>query len=123
MADRSCRIQGLAALITISLTMPTIAQEPKPVDPPAVDLIRRQDWEAATTTRAPYPQSPNSIGNWEVGLMTAPGYWHSGWPYGPREAPPWGYPGLVGGPFVGYPWGWPFYSGRAGQNWSNGLSL
>ena len=30
---------------------------------------------------------------------------------------------MGGGPFVGYPWGWPGYSGRAGQNWSNGLSL
>ena len=99
--------------------MPTIAQEPKPVDPPTTDLIRRQDWEAAATRHA----SPEPHCNWEVGLTNAPGYWHSGWPYGPREAPPWGYPGLVGGPFVGYPWGWPGFSGRAGQNWSNGLSL
>lgn len=51
-----------------------------------------------------------------------PGYFHSGHPYGPRVAPPWGYPGLAGGPSIAYPWGYG-YSGRAGVNWSNGLSL
>jgi uncharacterized protein (TIGR03000 family) len=124
MADRSTGLRGLAAFITVCLTMPGTgrAQDSKPNDPPGPDLIRRHDWEAATT-RAPYPEAAPQC-NWEVGLMTAPdGYYHSGWPYGPRVAPPWGYPGLVGGPFVTYPWGWPGYSGRAGQNWSNGLSL
>lgn len=111
-------------MLTISAAMAGAgkAQEAKPADPSTVDLIRRHDWEAATT-RAPYPDAAPHC-NWEVGLMTAPeGYYHSGWPYGPRVAPPWGYPGLVGGPFVTYPWGWPGFSGRAGQNWSNGLSL
>ena len=85
-------------------------------------LIRRQDWEAALNP-APYPQ-PTCTGNWQVGITAGPGgSYHSGWPYGPRVAPPWGYPGLGGGPYVGYPWGWPGYSARAGQNWSNGLSL
>ena len=60
-----------------------------------------------------------------VGVTAGPGkeQWHSGFPYGPTVAPGWGYYGLGGGPFVGYPWGWPGYSARAGQNWSNGLSL
>lgn len=72
--------------------------------------------------------------DWEMGVSAGPGFggfggfgdgtYHSGWPYGPRVAPSWTYPGLAGGPFVGYPWGWPgYFSGRAGQNWSNGLSL
>lgn len=127
MADRLTGYRGLAAFITVCLTMPGTghSQEPAPaVNSPTSDttLIRRHDWESATT-RAPYPEAAPQC-NWEVGLMTAPdGYYHSGWPYGPRVAPPWGYPGLVGGPFVTYPWGWPGYSGRAGQNWSNGLSL
>jgi len=60
-----------------------------------------------------------------VGVAAGPtfgnGYYHSGWPYGPRIAPAWGYAGLGGGPYVGYPFG--YYSGRAGSNWSNGLSL
>jgi uncharacterized protein (TIGR03000 family) len=125
MTDRLCGWYGVAAFITVCVAMPGNgrAQAPGPAEPPAADstLIRRHDWEAAQI-RAPYPE-PGC--NWEVGLMTAPdGYFHSGWPYGPRVAPPWGYPGLAGGPFVTYPWGWPgFYSGRAGQNWSNGLSL
>jgi uncharacterized protein (TIGR03000 family) len=61
-----------------------------------------------------------------VGPAYGPGYYHSGWPYGPRTAAPWGYYGLAGGPFVGYPLGNPalfIFGGRAGQNWSNGLSL
>src|SRR4029453_9755276 len=89
MADR---FRGsLGAFIPLCLALPGTgrAQEPKPVDPPGPDLIRRHDWEGATT-RAPYPEpTPNC--NWEIGLMTAPGYYHSGWPYGPRVAPEWGY--------------------------------
>jgi uncharacterized protein (TIGR03000 family) len=131
---------GAAAFITICVAMPRagLAQAPTPAvpslpppalvppgpTPPGSDaaLIRRQDWEGALNP-APYPQ-PDCPGNWQVGITAGPGgYYHSGWPYGPQVAPPWGYPGLMGGPFVGYPWGWPGYSGRAGQNWSNGLSL
>jgi len=127
MADQSRRIHGVAAFILTSLTMPAaaIAQDPKPVDPSANDttLIRRQDWEAAGT-HAPCPE-PGLRRRCEFGIDAGPGkaQWHSGWPYGPTVAPPWGYYGLEGGPFVGYPWGWPYYSARAGQNWSNGLSL
>jgi uncharacterized protein (TIGR03000 family) len=121
MADRLRA--SLWTCISICLILPGTsgAQEPKPIDPPASDatLIRRPDWEGPIN-RAPGP-APDTNCNWEIGLMTAPGYYHSGWPYGPRTAPPWGYYGLEGGPFVTYPWG--YYSGRAGQNWSNGLSL
>jgi uncharacterized protein (TIGR03000 family) len=125
MADRLSA--SLGAFISICLVLPGTggAQEPKPIDPPANDatLIRRQDWEAAVT-RAPCPE-PGLRRRWEFGIDAGPGkaQWHSGWPYGPTVAPPWGYYGLEGGPFVGYPWGWPYYSARAGQNWSNGLSL
>jgi uncharacterized protein (TIGR03000 family) len=105
--------------VTIALPHAGLAQEKSAASDP--ELIRRHDWETAAT-RAPVPD-PARCGNWEFGLMTAPGYYHSGWPYGPSVAPDWGYPGLIGGPYVGYPWGWPGYSGRAGQNWSNGLSL
>jgi uncharacterized protein (TIGR03000 family) len=118
--------RSFGSFLVVGLIVPGsgLAQPPAPASPPAEEqtLIRRHDWEAATT-RAPFPE-PSPHCNWEVGLTTAPGgYYHSGWPYGPRVAPPWGYPGLVGGPFVTYPWGWPGYSGRLGQNWSNGLSL
>jgi uncharacterized protein (TIGR03000 family) len=135
---------GAAAFIAVCVALPrtglaqTAPQAPPPnpptLPPPAVlppersapsgdaSLIRRQDWEAALNP-APYPQ-PDCVGNWQIGVTAGPGgYYHSGWPYGPRIAPPWGYPRLGGGPFVGYPWGWPGYSARAGQNWSNGLSL
>jgi uncharacterized protein (TIGR03000 family) len=111
-----------------------LAQTPPPEPQPApavvpptgeLPLIRRPDWEAALSGSACPAPAHGHHGNWVVGIDAGPGkaQWHSGWPYGPRIAPPWGYPGLWGGPFVGYPWGWPGYSGRAGQNWSNGLSL
>jgi uncharacterized protein (TIGR03000 family) len=138
---------GLASIIIVCLFLPGtgLAQEPPvpiPIKPqplpqpgagtppaPATDppgLIRRPDWEAAG--RGPACPTPAIPGRWEVGVVAGPpvfgpGSFCTGWPYGPREAPPWSYPGLVGGPYVGYPWGWPGYSGRAGQNWSNGLSL
>jgi uncharacterized protein (TIGR03000 family) len=135
MSTRDLMGFSFGAFIAICVTMPgtgraqqTLPLLPKATAPAAPSapsdaaLIRRQDWEAALSP-APYP-SPDCSGNWQLGLTAGPGgFYHSGWPYGPRVAPPWGYPGLVGGPFVTYPWGWPGYSGRAGQNWSNGLSL
>ena len=132
---------GVAAPIMVCLFLPGtgLAQEPVPIAPPVPTvqpapadpatgqpLIRRPDWEAATTGPAsPTRGRHGRHGNWDIGVTAGPGkeQWHSGWPYGPTVAPEWGYPGLWGGPFVGYPWGWPGYSARAGQNWSNGLSL
>ena len=135
---------GVAFILILCLFLPGrgLAQTPVPITPPGpgfqpatpadptgVPLIRRPDWEA-TTTRPAHPPVRGHKHNWDVGITAGPGlstfdpgYYHSGWPYGPRVAPDWSYPGLIGGPFVGYPWGWPGYSARAGQNWSNGLSL
>lgn len=123
----------------VPIAPPIPAAQPKPIAPPIPDtqpapidpatgqpLIRRPDWEAATTGPVMNSRGRHGRhGDWDVGVTAGPGkaQWHSGWPYGPTIAPPWGYPFLGGGPFVGYPWGWPGYSARAGQNWSNGLSL
>src|SRR5438094_635204 len=44
-------------------------------------------------------------------------------PPGPVRRPDWEAACAPACGVPGYPWGWPGYSGRAGQNWSNGLSL